>query len=94
MYLGYLLGYFLAALVWRIYPKLVTAEVVLQLLQIGDRIVSICGTSAEGMSHSQAVTLLKNATGTVQLQVGEAHTNTTAVLLFLHWLDEPKDTGL
>lgn len=37
--------------------------------QIGDRIVSICGTSAEGMSHSQAVALLKNATGTIQLQV-------------------------
>ncbi|CAB1430312.1 unnamed protein product [Pleuronectes platessa] len=40
-----------------------------QQLKIGDRIVSICGTSAEGMSHSQAVTLLKNATGTIQLQV-------------------------
>ncbi|XP_026208412.1 multiple PDZ domain protein isoform X3 [Anabas testudineus] len=40
-----------------------------QRLKIGDRIVSICGTSAEGMSHSQAVTLLKNATGTIQLQV-------------------------
>ncbi|XP_069374467.1 multiple PDZ domain protein isoform X9 [Paralichthys olivaceus] len=40
-----------------------------QNLKIGDRIVSICGTSAEGMSHAQAVTLLKNATGTIQLQV-------------------------
>uniref|UniRef100_A0A3Q0RMN0 Multiple PDZ domain crumbs cell polarity complex component n=1 Tax=Amphilophus citrinellus TaxID=61819 RepID=A0A3Q0RMN0_AMPCI len=40
-----------------------------QKLKIGDRIVSICGTSADGMSHSQAVTLLKNATGTIQLQV-------------------------
>ncbi|KAK2863194.1 hypothetical protein Q5P01_002727 [Channa striata] len=40
-----------------------------QKLKIGDRIVSICGTSAEGMSHSQAVALLKNATGTIQLQV-------------------------
>ncbi|KAM4536530.1 multiple PDZ domain protein isoform 3-T3 [Odontesthes bonariensis] len=38
-------------------------------LKIGDRIVSICGTSAEGMSHSQAVSLLKNATGKIQLQV-------------------------
>ncbi|KAM4714598.1 multiple PDZ domain protein isoform 3-T3 [Anableps anableps] len=38
-------------------------------LKMGDRIVSVCGTSAEGMSHSQAVTLLKNATGTIQLQV-------------------------
>ncbi|XP_041636093.1 multiple PDZ domain protein isoform X6 [Cheilinus undulatus] len=40
-----------------------------QKLKIGDRIVSICGTSTEGMSHSQAVALLKNATGTIQLQV-------------------------
>ncbi|XP_056298420.1 multiple PDZ domain protein-like isoform X4 [Pseudoliparis swirei] len=40
-----------------------------QKLKIGDCIVSICGTSAEGMTHSQAVTLLKNATGTIQLQV-------------------------
>nr|XP_046237330.1 multiple PDZ domain protein-like isoform X11 [Scatophagus argus] len=40
-----------------------------QKLKIGDRIVSICGTSAEGMSHSQAVALLKNATGAIQLQV-------------------------
>ncbi|CAB1351687.1 unnamed protein product [Coregonus sp. 'balchen'] len=37
-------------------------------LKIGDRIVSICGTATEGMSHSQAVTLLKNATGTIELQ--------------------------
>uniref|UniRef100_A0A3Q1G3F9 Multiple PDZ domain crumbs cell polarity complex component n=1 Tax=Acanthochromis polyacanthus TaxID=80966 RepID=A0A3Q1G3F9_9TELE len=48
-----------------------------QKLKIGDRIVSICGTSAEGMSHSQAVTLLKNATGTIQLQVSpNAHSCT------------------
>ncbi|XP_047191922.1 multiple PDZ domain protein isoform X6 [Scophthalmus maximus] len=40
-----------------------------QKLKIGDRLVSICGNSAEGMSHSQAVALLKNATGTIQLQV-------------------------
>ncbi|KAM3857849.1 multiple PDZ domain protein [Diretmus argenteus] len=40
-----------------------------QKLKIGDRIVSICGTSAEGMSHTQAVNLLKNATGTIELQV-------------------------
>lgn len=44
-------------------------EPFVRLLQIGDRIVSICGTSAEGMSHAQAVTLLKSATGTIQLQV-------------------------
>ncbi|XP_029310521.1 LOW QUALITY PROTEIN: multiple PDZ domain protein [Cottoperca gobio] len=40
-----------------------------QKLQIGDRLVSICGSSAEGMTHTQAVSLLKNATGTIQLQV-------------------------
>ncbi|XP_026175824.1 multiple PDZ domain protein isoform X3 [Mastacembelus armatus] len=40
-----------------------------QKLKIGDRIVSICGTCTEGMSHAQAVALLKNATGTIQLQV-------------------------
>uniref|UniRef100_A0A6Q2X8A2 Multiple PDZ domain crumbs cell polarity complex component n=1 Tax=Esox lucius TaxID=8010 RepID=A0A6Q2X8A2_ESOLU len=38
-------------------------------LKMGDRMVSVCGTSTEGMSHSQAVSLLKNATGTVELQV-------------------------
>ncbi|KAF3837010.1 hypothetical protein F7725_004474 [Dissostichus mawsoni] len=40
-----------------------------QQLKIGDRIVSICGSSAEGMTHAQAVSLLKSATGTIQLQV-------------------------
>ncbi|XP_063770117.1 multiple PDZ domain protein isoform X4 [Pseudophryne corroboree] len=40
-----------------------------QKLRVGDRIVSICGTSTEGMTHSQAVSLLKNATGTIELQV-------------------------
>ncbi|XP_051992312.1 LOW QUALITY PROTEIN: multiple PDZ domain protein-like [Xyrauchen texanus] len=39
-----------------------------QRLRIGDRIVSICGNSTEGMTHHQAVSLLKN-TGTIQLQV-------------------------
>ncbi|XP_053555962.1 multiple PDZ domain protein [Bombina bombina] len=38
-------------------------------LRVGDRIVSICGTSTEGMTHSQAVSLLKNAAGTIELQV-------------------------
>ncbi|XP_061665256.1 multiple PDZ domain protein isoform X2 [Syngnathoides biaculeatus] len=51
-----------------------------QKLTVGDRIVSICGTSTEGMSHLQAVTLLKNTTGTIQLQVvaGGDHTVTGA----------------
>uniref|UniRef100_A0A8B9HRS9 Multiple PDZ domain crumbs cell polarity complex component n=1 Tax=Astyanax mexicanus TaxID=7994 RepID=A0A8B9HRS9_ASTMX len=40
-----------------------------QKLRVGDRIISICGTSTEGMAHSQAVSLLKNTTGTVQLQL-------------------------
>ncbi|XP_052004124.1 multiple PDZ domain protein [Xyrauchen texanus] len=39
-----------------------------QRLRIGDRIVSICGNSTEGMTHHQAVSLLKN-TGTIQLKV-------------------------
>ncbi|XP_056156626.1 multiple PDZ domain protein [Lampris incognitus] len=47
-----------------------------QKLKIGDRIVSICGTSAEGMNHTQAVTILKNATGTVELQVVTGGDNT------------------
>ncbi|KAM6949617.1 multiple PDZ domain protein [Aplochiton taeniatus] len=38
-------------------------------LKIGDRILSICGTPTEGMSHARAVTLLKNSTGTIELQV-------------------------
>ncbi|XP_069621060.1 multiple PDZ domain protein isoform X1 [Ranitomeya imitator] len=40
-----------------------------QKLRVGDRIVSICGTPTEGITHSQAVSLLKNATGTIELQV-------------------------
>ncbi|NXI50462.1 MPDZ protein, partial [Chloroceryle aenea] len=40
-----------------------------QKLRVGDRIVSICGTSTEGMTHSQAVNLLKSASGTIELQV-------------------------
>ncbi|KAJ0006541.1 hypothetical protein NQD34_013814 [Periophthalmus magnuspinnatus] len=43
---------------------------------IGDRILSICGTSTEGMTHSQAVSLLKNATGSIQLQVVAGGDNT------------------
>uniref|UniRef100_A0AAR2J721 Multiple PDZ domain crumbs cell polarity complex component n=1 Tax=Pygocentrus nattereri TaxID=42514 RepID=A0AAR2J721_PYGNA len=45
-----------------------------QKLRVGDRIISICGTYTDGMAHSQAVSLLKNTTGTIQLQV---HINTT-----------------
>ncbi|OXB62693.1 hypothetical protein ASZ78_009346, partial [Callipepla squamata] len=40
-----------------------------QKLRVGDRIVSICGISTEGMTHSQAVSILKNASGTIELQV-------------------------
>ncbi|XP_063311207.1 multiple PDZ domain protein isoform X1 [Pelobates fuscus] len=40
-----------------------------QRLRVGDRIVSICGTSTEGMTNPQAVSLLKNATGAIELQV-------------------------
>lgn len=38
-------------------------------LQVGDRIVTICGTSTEGMTHTQAVNLLKNASGSIEMQV-------------------------
>ncbi|XP_042733365.1 multiple PDZ domain protein isoform X5 [Lagopus leucura] len=40
-----------------------------EIKKVGDRIVSICGTSTEGMTHSQAVGILKNASGTIELQV-------------------------
>ncbi|XP_074850996.1 multiple PDZ domain protein isoform X3 [Carettochelys insculpta] len=49
------------------HPNGVAAQT--QKLRVGDRIVNICGTSTEGMTHSQAVNLLKNASGTVELQV-------------------------
>uniref|UniRef100_UPI00398EB3DB multiple PDZ domain protein isoform X3 n=1 Tax=Pristiophorus japonicus TaxID=55135 RepID=UPI00398EB3DB len=40
-----------------------------QKLQVGDRIVSICGKPTEGLTHSQAVSILKNASGHIELQV-------------------------
>ncbi|XP_050572332.1 multiple PDZ domain protein isoform X8 [Cygnus atratus] len=49
------------------HPNGVAAQT--QKLRVGDRIVNICGTSTEGMTHSQAVSLLKNASGTIELQV-------------------------
>ncbi|XP_053150912.1 multiple PDZ domain protein isoform X23 [Hemicordylus capensis] len=49
------------------HPNGVAAQT--QKLRVGDRIVSICGTSTEGMTHSQAVSLLKNASGTIEIQV-------------------------
>ncbi|XP_060546441.1 multiple PDZ domain protein isoform X2 [Pantherophis guttatus] len=49
------------------HPNGVAAQT--QKLRVGDRIVSICGTSTEGMTHSQAVSLLKNALGAIELQV-------------------------
>ncbi|NXU56919.1 MPDZ protein, partial [Turnix velox] len=49
------------------HPNGVAAQT--QKLRVGDRIVSICGTSTEGMTHSQAVSLLKNRSGTIELQV-------------------------
>lgn len=41
--------------------------------------VGICGNSTEGMTHNQAVSLLKNTTGLIQLQV---HTHATHVIMF------------
>ncbi|XP_076144767.1 multiple PDZ domain protein isoform X2 [Alosa pseudoharengus] len=49
-----------------------------QKLRIGDRIMSICGTTAEGMTHSQAVSLLKNASGPIELQVVAGDTTVTS----------------
>uniref|UniRef100_A0A7N9CQ37 Multiple PDZ domain crumbs cell polarity complex component n=1 Tax=Macaca fascicularis TaxID=9541 RepID=A0A7N9CQ37_MACFA len=40
-----------------------------QKLRVGDKIVTICGTSTEGMTHTQAVNLLKNASGSIEMQV-------------------------
>ncbi|XP_078251915.1 multiple PDZ domain protein isoform X6 [Rhinoraja longicauda] len=40
-----------------------------QKLRVGDRIISICGKSTEGVTHSQAVNLLKSASGHIELQV-------------------------
>uniref|UniRef100_A0AAY4AM35 Multiple PDZ domain crumbs cell polarity complex component n=1 Tax=Denticeps clupeoides TaxID=299321 RepID=A0AAY4AM35_9TELE len=50
-----------------------------QKLRMGDRIVAICGTSTEGMTHQQAVSLLKNAIGLVELQVGNVVAGDTTV---------------
>ncbi|KAA0722894.1 Multiple PDZ domain protein [Triplophysa tibetana] len=48
-----------------------------QKLQVGDRMVGICGNSTEGMTHNQAVSLLKNTTGLIQLQVVSGDTTVT-----------------
>nr|XP_033713988.1 multiple PDZ domain protein isoform X4 [Tursiops truncatus] len=40
-----------------------------EIKKVGDRIVTICGTSTEGMTHTQAVNFLKNASGSIEMQV-------------------------
>ncbi|GAA6099914.1 multiple PDZ domain protein isoform X10 [Tachysurus ichikawai] len=52
-----------------------------QKLRVGDRIISICDISTEGMAHSQAVSLLKNTTGTISLQVIGGDTTVTGPAL-------------
>ncbi|XP_058240794.1 multiple PDZ domain protein isoform X3 [Hemibagrus wyckioides] len=52
-----------------------------QKLRVGDRILSICDISTEGMAHSQAVSLLKNTTGTISLQVIGGDTTVTGPAL-------------
>ncbi|XP_072367052.1 inaD-like protein isoform X3 [Scyliorhinus torazame] len=47
-------------------------------LKVGDRIVSINGQALDGLSHTEAVNLLKNAYGSIILQV-IADTNITAI---------------
>ncbi|XP_028349804.1 multiple PDZ domain protein isoform X10 [Physeter macrocephalus] len=49
------------------HPNGVAAQT--QKLRVGDRIVTICGTSTEGMTHTQAVNFLKNASGSIEMQV-------------------------
>ncbi|XP_052570946.1 multiple PDZ domain protein isoform X3 [Peromyscus californicus insignis] len=49
------------------HPNGVAAQT--QKLRVGDRIVTICGTSTEGMTHTQAVNLMKNASGSIEMQV-------------------------
>ncbi|KAG7458875.1 hypothetical protein MATL_G00225250 [Megalops atlanticus] len=52
-----------------VHPTGLAAQFQSQKLKVGDRIVSICGTSTEGMSQDQAVSLLRTASGTIKLQV-------------------------
>ncbi|XP_054439130.1 multiple PDZ domain protein isoform X5 [Pteronotus mesoamericanus] len=49
------------------HPNGVAAQT--QKLRVGDRIVTIAGTSTEGMTHTQAVNLLKNTSGSIEMQV-------------------------
>ncbi|XP_023611323.1 multiple PDZ domain protein isoform X4 [Myotis lucifugus] len=49
------------------HPNGVAAQT--QKLRVGDRIVTIGGTSTEGMTHTQAVNLLKSASGSIEMQV-------------------------
>ncbi|NXI42237.1 INADL protein, partial [Galbula dea] len=49
-----------------------------QRLRVGDRIVSINGQPLDGLSHADAVNLLKNASGSIILQV-VADTNISAI---------------
>lgn len=49
-----------------------------QRLRVGDRIVSINGQPLDGLSHADAVNLLKNAYGSIILQV-VADTNISAI---------------
>lgn len=49
-----------------------------QKLKVGDRIVSINGQPLDGLSHTDAVNLLKNAFGRIILQV-VADTNISAI---------------
>ncbi|XP_045145126.1 multiple PDZ domain protein isoform X3 [Echinops telfairi] len=49
------------------HPNGVAAQT--QKLRVGDRIVTIGGTSTEGMTHTQAVNLLKSASGAIEMQV-------------------------
>ncbi|KAM5261609.1 multiple PDZ domain protein isoform 28-T37 [Hipposideros larvatus] len=49
------------------HPNGVAAQT--QKLRVGDRIVTICNMSTEGMTHTKVVNLLKSASGSIEMQV-------------------------
>ncbi|KAF3835782.1 hypothetical protein F7725_028340 [Dissostichus mawsoni] len=50
------------------FPLTLTPQTVSDSLGVGDRIVSINSQSVDGLSHSEAVTMLKNSYGKISLK--------------------------
>lgn len=63
-----------------------------QKLKVGDRIVSINGQPLDGLSHTDAVNLLKNAFGRIILQV-VADTNISAIATQLEIMSAGSQLG-